>query len=141
MYEKFGLFIDGAWTRSTAAMMAVIDPATGEQIGEAPSANASDTEAAIAAAEKGLKHWRALPAWSRADVLHKCSDVMTARTEEGAKRITLEAGKPLAQSRREWQLSVDQFRWHAEEARRIYGRIVESRAPGGRIEVSHEAIG
>src|SRR5439155_9748343 len=40
-----------------------------------------------------------------------------------------------------WALSIDQFRWYAEEARRIYGRIVESRAPGGRIEVSHEPIG
>jgi len=141
MYEKFGLFIDGAWRRDTKDMLPVIDPATGEQIGEAPSANASDTEAAIAAAEKGLKHWRALPAWTRADVLHRCADVMGARTEDAARRITLEAGKPLAQSRREWQLSIDQFRWHAEEARRIYGRIVESRAPGGRIEVSHEPIG
>lgn len=55
--------------------------------------------------------------------------------------ITLETGKPLAQSRREWGLSVDQFRWFAEEARRIYGRLVESRAPGGRIEVMHEPVG
>ena len=141
MYEKFGLFIDGVWRRDTKEVLPVIDPATGEQMGEVPSASGSDTEAAIAAAEKGLKHWRELPAWTRADVLHKCADVMTARIEEAARRITLEAGKPLAQSRREWQLSVDQFRWHAEEARRIYGRIVESRAPGGRIEVSHEPIG
>jgi succinate-semialdehyde dehydrogenase/glutarate-semialdehyde dehydrogenase len=55
--------------------------------------------------------------------------------------ISSETGKPIAQASREWVLSTDQFRWYAEEARRIYGRIVESRVPGGRYEVSHEPIG
>ena len=55
--------------------------------------------------------------------------------------ISSETGKPIAQGQREWALTVDQFRWYAEEARRIYGRIVESRVPGGRFEVSHEPVG
>jgi succinate-semialdehyde dehydrogenase / glutarate-semialdehyde dehydrogenase len=141
MYERMGLFIDGAWRAKAAEMLTVVDPATGEQIGAAPSATVADTEAAIASAERGLKVWRGTQAWARADILHKAADMMLARTEEAAKRITLEAGKPLAQSRREWQLSIEQFRWHAEEARRIYGRVIESRVPGGRLEVSHEPIG
>ena len=141
MYERMGLFVDGAWRARAAEMLPVVDPATGEQIGAAPSATVADTETAIASAERGLKAWRGTQAWARADILHKVADIMLARTEEAAKRITLEAGKPLAQSRREWQLSIEQFRWHAEEARRIYGRVVESRVPGGRLEVSHEPIG
>lgn len=55
--------------------------------------------------------------------------------------ISSETGKPIGQAQREWALTIDQFRWYAEEARRIYGRIVESRAPGGRFEVSHEPVG
>ena len=55
--------------------------------------------------------------------------------------ISSETGKPRAQAQREWGLSIDQFRWYAEEARRIYGRIVESRVLGGRFEVSHEFVG
>ena len=55
--------------------------------------------------------------------------------------IILETGKPIAQAGREWGLSIDQFRWYAEEARRIYGRIIESRVPGGRFEVHHEPVG
>jgi succinate-semialdehyde dehydrogenase/glutarate-semialdehyde dehydrogenase len=55
--------------------------------------------------------------------------------------ISSETGKPIAQGQREWALTVDQFRWHAEEARRIYGRLVESRVPGGRFEISHEPVG
>jgi succinate-semialdehyde dehydrogenase/glutarate-semialdehyde dehydrogenase len=141
MYERMGLFIDGAWRAKAAEMLPVVDPATGEPIGAAASATAADSEAAIVSAQRGLNVWRGTPAWVRADILHNVADVMLARTEDAAQRITLEAGKPIAQSRREWQLCIDQFRWHAEEARRIYGRVVESRVPGGRLEVSHEPIG
>jgi succinate-semialdehyde dehydrogenase/glutarate-semialdehyde dehydrogenase len=142
MYENFGLFIDGEWRdQGEGGDLEVIDPATGEVIGRVPAAGAADAEEAIAASARGLNLWRSTPAWTRADILHAAASAMQARTEEAARRITLEAGKPLAQSRREWALSIDQFRWYAEEARRIYGRIVESRAPGGRIEVLHEPVG
>lgn len=142
MYETYGLLIGGHWrAKGGAGVIEVTDPATGEVIGAAPAASAADVEEAIAAAASGLKAWRATPAWTRADLLHSIANLMSARTEEAARRITLETGKPIAQARREWGLSIDQFRWHAEEARRIYGRIVESRAPGGRIEVSHEPVG
>lgn len=142
MYEDFGLLIGGAW-RATggAGMIEVTDPATGEVIGAAPAASAADVEEVIHAAEQGLKAWRATPAWTRADTLHAVATIMAARAEEAARRITLETGKPIAQARREWGLSIDQFRWYAEEARRIYGRLIESRAPGGRVEVSHEPVG
>jgi succinate-semialdehyde dehydrogenase/glutarate-semialdehyde dehydrogenase len=142
MYDKFGLLIGGEWrTKGGAGEIEVADPATGEVIGVAPSASSADVEEAIATAAKAFKGWRATQAWARADMLHAVANAMAARTEEAARRITLETGKPIAQSRREWALSLDQFRWYAEEARRIYGRIVESRAPGGRVEISHEPVG
>ncbi len=142
MYQDLGLLIDGQWRQASGAgTFEVVDPATGETIGSAPVATAADVQEATASAARGLKLWRATPAWTRADALHAVANSMTARSDEAARRITLETGKPLAQSRREWALSIDQFRWFAEEARRIYGRIVESRAHGGRIEVSHEPVG
>ena len=142
MYSKRGLFIDGAGRRrGGAGENPVLDPATGESLGEAPMASADDTRDAIASATAAFRKWSLTPAWTRAEVLHKVADAMAARTEAAARTRTMESGKPLAQARREWQLSVDQFRWYAEEARRIYGRIVESRAPGGRIEVTHEPVG
>jgi succinate-semialdehyde dehydrogenase/glutarate-semialdehyde dehydrogenase len=142
MYENFGLFIDGDWrARGGQGALDIVDPATGETLGEVPTAAEADVDDAIGAADKALKRWRATSAWTRADFLHAAADRMHERTEEAARQITLEAGKPLAQAKREWALSVDQFRWYAEEARRIYGRIVESRAPGGRIEVLHEPVG
>ena len=139
--HHFSLFIAGEWRAGRGSPMAVADPATGETLYEMSACHSKDTTDAISAAEQGLKLWRSTAAWPRADMLHAIANVMQERTEEAARQITLEAGKPIAQSRREWALSVDQFRWYAEEARRIYGRIVESRAPGGRIEVLHEPVG
>ena len=133
MYEEYGLFIDGSW-RSAAGggKLDITDPATGEALGTCPSASVAEVEEAIAAAEKGLKLWRATPAWTRADLLHAVAATMQSRTEEAARRITLETGKPLAQARREWALSYEQFRWSAEEARRIYGRNCRKpRTPAG----------
>lgn len=137
-----GQLIDGKWRKgSDADVITAVDPATEDVLSQFPAASAADTEEAIAYANAAQMQWRKTSGWSRAEILHKCADVMLARTEEAARQITLEAGKPLAQSRREWQLCIDQFRWYAEEARRIHGRIIESRAPGGRLEVHHEPVG
>lgn len=142
MDRSLAQLINGEWRMGRhPEQITVVDPATEETLASFASASVADTEDAIAAAEAALKTWRTTPAWTRAGILHKCADVMTARTEEAARQMTLETGKPLAQARREWQLSIDQFRWYAEEARRIYGRIIESRAAGGRIEIHHEPVG
>ena len=142
MYERFGLFIGGAWRPALARGTApVFSPVTERPLGECPVATVEDTAMAIAAAEAGLKAWGATPAFTRADALHRIADEMIRRSDEGARMISLETGKPIAQSGREWALSIDQFRWYAEEARRIYGRIVESRMAGGRFEIHHEPVG
>jgi succinate-semialdehyde dehydrogenase/glutarate-semialdehyde dehydrogenase len=142
MYDRFGLFIDGAWTQAEGGATApVFSPVTERPLGQVPVAGVADTEAAIAAAGVGYAAWKAKAAFDRADALHAIADEMKRRTDEGARMIALETGKPIAQAGREWALSVDQFRWFAEEARRIYGRIVDSRVPGGRFEVHHEPVG
>lgn len=141
MYAKFGLFIGGTWTHGNGGHALVVSPVTETPVGEVPVAARADTEAAIASAAHGLVAWQARTAFERADALHAIADEMIRRTDEAARMISTETGKPIAQALREWGLSCDQFRWYAEEARRIYGRIVESRIPAGRFEVIHEPIG
>ncbi len=142
MYAPFGLFIAGEWRGSVSGATApVFSPVTELSLGDCPVATEADTAAGIAAAQSGLAAWSATPAFSRADAMHRIADEMLRRTDEAARMISLETGKPIAQSGREWGLCVDQFRWYAEEARRIYGRIVESRVPGGRFEIHHEPVG
>ncbi len=127
MYERFGLFIGGAWRPAAGgAKTPVASPVTEQPVGEAPVASVADTEAAIVAAEQGFAAWRGVPAFGRADALHAIADEMIRRADEAARMISIETGKPIAQAQRE---------------RRVYGRIVESRLPGGRFEISHEPVG
>lgn len=142
MYDAFGLFINGNWTPALDGKTApVFSPVSERPLGEVPVAGVADTEAAIASAAAGFAAWKATAASDRADALHAIADEMKRRADAAARMISLETGKPIAQSGREWGLSIDQFRWFAEAARRIYGRIIESRVPGGRFEVHHEPVG
>lgn len=140
MYSKFGLFIDGSWTPGTVTGE-VISPVTEKPLGAVPMATAEDTRAAIEAAARALPQLRAMGGFARAEALHRAADEMIRRTDEAARMIASETGKPIVQAGREWGLACDQFRWFAEEARRIYGRVIESRVPGGRFEVSREPVG
>ena len=140
MYSKFGLYIDGAWRAGTTSLE-VISPVTEKPLGTVWAASAADTGMAIDAAARALKPLWEMGGFARADALHKIADEMVARGDEAARMISAETGKPLVQSGREWGLACDQFRWFAEEARRIYGRIVESRVPRGRFEIIREPVG
>ena len=124
MYSKFGLYIDGAWRAGTTSLE-VISPVTEKPLGTVWAASAAHTGMAIDAAARALKPLWEMGGFARADALHKIADEMVARGDEAARMISAETGKPLVQSGREWGLACDQFRWFAEEARRIYGRIVE----------------
>ncbi|WP_138466073.1 NAD-dependent succinate-semialdehyde dehydrogenase [Poseidonocella sp. HB161398] len=139
MYDSYGLFINGAWIGGAAAE--VISPVTEAVLGRVAQASPADTVAAIDAAERAMGPLREMGGFARAEALHRIADAMLARTDEAARMIATETGKPVAQAGREWGLACDQFRWYAEEARRIYGRIVESRVPGGRFEVTREPVG
>lgn len=142
MYQNFGLYIDGQWRQaSDKAAFPVISPVHERALGEAPVATRSDTEEALGSAVKGLALWRSKTAFERADALHRVADEMFRRKDEAVRMISSETGKPMVQAEREWGLATDQFRWYAEEARRIYGRVIESRVPGGRFEVLHEPVG
>ena len=142
MYDDYGLFIDGKWRpASDGGTTDVVSPVTEKVLGAAPAATEADTAAALDAAERGLAAWRDAGGFARADALHRIADEMARRKDAAARMISTETGKPLAQSEREWGLACDQFRWYAEEARRIYGRTIESRVPGGRFEVSLEPVG
>ncbi|MEK1887129.1 MAG: NAD-dependent succinate-semialdehyde dehydrogenase [Phyllobacterium sp.] len=142
MYQNFGLYIDGKWRGSADEALAdVLSPVTQSALGAVPVATTADTLEALAAAGKGFAAWRTTAAFTRADALHRIADEMVRRTDEAKRMISAETGKPIAQSEREWGLSIEQFRWFAEEARRIYGRIIESRVVGGRFEVTREPVG
>ena len=142
MYQDYGLYINGEWRPAASGdTYAPINPATEETLGEAPSAAETDVRAAIAAAERGFEVWRKTEPWERARIIRRIGDLMGERIEDLAKWLTLELGKPLAQSRGELGLSIDQFHWFAEEAKRVYGQTVEARTADERLIVTYQPVG
>ena len=140
MYRDFGLFIGGSWMKG-GNTLEVRSPVTEKSLGVIGAASPQDTQRAIDAAAAAMNPLLKMGGFGRADALHRAADAMLTRRDEAAGMISTETGKPVAQSEREWGLACDQFRWYAEEARRIYGRTVESRVPGGRFEISRAPVG
>jgi succinate-semialdehyde dehydrogenase / glutarate-semialdehyde dehydrogenase len=119
----------------------VIDPATGEEIGRLPIATTEDMERALASAARGFAAWRAVAAYDRAVILREAARLLRERVEPIARTMTLEQGKPLAESRLEILASADAIEWAAEEGRRAYGRVVPARSNAVRQTVLREPVG
>ncbi|MGH9590114.1 MAG: NAD-dependent succinate-semialdehyde dehydrogenase, partial [Terracidiphilus sp.] len=96
---------------------------------------------ALEGARDALGAWRAKTAKERGAALNSVAEELAGRADEIARTITLENGKPLAQSRGEVAMSEDHLRWFAEEGRRAYGRLIPHQAPGRRNLVVKTPIG
>ena len=142
MYSKFGQFIDGKWQPSEKKeTYEVINPATEEIIGSASKASSADVEKALKSAEKGFEIWKKTPPWQRASIIRNIADLIRKKNDVLAKWLTLEVGKPLAESVGEVNGAADIFEWNAEETKRIYGQTVESRFENTRIHVYYQPVG
>lgn len=141
-YDQLYLFIDGAWLAAASRDTApVINPATGALLARLPLATAADLELALTAASKGFEVWRRTVPAERSRILRAAAALMRERSEHIATQLTLEEGKPLAESRDEVLRAAEYFEWFAEEARRIDGRVVPANRPGVQQLVKRQAIG
>lgn len=141
-YESLYLFINGEWIGANERdTVSVTNPATGEALGSVPLATPADLERALAATEQAFKTWRNAFPIERARVLKRGADLMRERVEHIANLMTLEEGKPLAESRDEVLRAAEYFEWFAEEAKRIDGRVVPANRPGVQQLVKRQAIG
>jgi succinate-semialdehyde dehydrogenase/glutarate-semialdehyde dehydrogenase len=138
-YPDLGLLVDGSW-RTTATSSPVVDPATEDVIAEVPHASPDDVNAALAAAARGFATWRALPVTERAAIIREAARLVRERSEDIARVITRELGKPLAEARVEVGTAAGILEWNADEGRRTFGRIIPG--PQGRRQfVQPEPIG
>ena len=142
MYSKYGQFINGKWQQSTnKESYDVINPATEEIIGKASKASSVDVDKALKSAEKGFEVWKKTTPWDRAVIIRKIADLIRKKSNELAKWMTLETGKPLAEGLAEASGSADIFEWNAEETKRIYGQTVQSRFQNTRVIINYEPVG
>jgi succinate-semialdehyde dehydrogenase / glutarate-semialdehyde dehydrogenase len=124
------LHIGGTWRDASAGKtLTVEDPSTGQALCEVADAQPADAVAALDAAVEAQDEWAWHPPRERGEILRRAFEVLTERAEEFALLMTLEMGKPLAESRAEVTYGAEFFRWFSEEAVRIAGRW--SRAPNG----------
>src|SRR5579864_3557079 len=135
-----GMFIGGSW-RDGAGYFDVEDPATGEVIARVAEGTPDDGIAALDAACRVQEDWAATPPRQRGEVLRRAYELLTERIDDLALLMTLEMGKPVAESRAEITYAADFFRWFGEEAVRIDGRWTPGPAGGARLIVMRQPVG
>jgi succinate-semialdehyde dehydrogenase/glutarate-semialdehyde dehydrogenase len=136
------LYIDGAWRAAASGeTFDVLNPATGEPITRVAAGGRDDARAAIEAADRAFPAWAARTAYDRSEILYKAWRIITDRTEELARTLTAEQGKPLKAARTEVKYAADFLIWFAEEAKRVYGRTIPSPRADQRFLVLQQPIG
>ena len=136
------MYINGAWMDAAdGARIEIINPATEETVGAVPRAAPADVEAALAAADRAWGLWRQTDAWTRSAALRRIAVLVRDRADQIAAVMTEEMGKPLKEAKSEVLAAADQFDWYADEARRIYGRVIDGHSQAHRLLVRREPIG
>ncbi|MFM7026156.1 MAG: NAD-dependent succinate-semialdehyde dehydrogenase [Limnohabitans sp.] len=137
---KTDALINGQWIASSRRFE-VTDPATGLKLAEVANLGAAEAEQAIAAANAAWPAWRSKTAKERSILLRKWFDLLIAHTEDLARLMTAENGKPLAESRGEVAYGASFVEWFAEEAKRINGETLPQFDNNRRLLVQRQAIG
>jgi len=138
--KSYRVYLNGHWI-STGNEIDVVNPATEEVFARVSVVDQVQVRAALSAAQDSFAAWRELTARERGVALHHVADEVKRRQDEIAHTITLENGKPLAQSKGEVAMTEDHLRWFAEEGRRAYGRLVPQQVQGKRNMVMKTPIG
>jgi succinate-semialdehyde dehydrogenase/glutarate-semialdehyde dehydrogenase len=136
------LLIAGNWQHAGGGdTVEVTNPSDATVITGIADADVEDGLAAVDAAAAAFPEWAATPPRRRAEILRRCFELMTQRSEQLAHLISLENGKALADARVEVAYAAEFFRWYSEEAVRIIGDVSVSPSGSNRILVQHPPIG
>src|SRR5437868_8816456 len=142
MYQDLALYIDGEFIKGGDRRdQEVINPATQEVLGKLPHASRGDLDRALASAQRAFETWKKTSPLERGKILRRVGELTRERAKEIGRNITLDQGKPLAEAVAEVLSCADHADWHAEECRRIYGRVIPPRQPNVRQIVVREPIG
>ena len=137
-----GLLIDGNWRPAAGGRtLRVEDPATGTSLVEVADGDATDALAALDAADRAQSGWGATPPRERGEILRRAFETLTDNAADLALLMTLEMGKPVAESRAEITYAAEFFRWYSEEAVRIAGDYRVAPGGGSRLIVMRQPVG
>ena len=134
--------LGGQWADADdGAVLPVTDPATGTLLGTVPRMGAAETRRAVLAAGEAWPAWRRRTASERSALLRRWFELILEHQEDLAILMTLEQGKPLAESRGEIAYAASFIEWFAEEGKRIYGDTIPGPSADKRILVLREPVG
>jgi succinate-semialdehyde dehydrogenase/glutarate-semialdehyde dehydrogenase len=135
--------INGAWVQAQAGQtrFSVNDPATGLELAQVANLGAIDAAAALSAAEKASPGWRAKTARERGAILMKWFNLLHQHSEDLARIMTAEQGKPLSEARGEVIYGASFIEWFAEEAKRVYGETIPTTDNNKRYIAIKQPIG
>ncbi|AOP35715.1 NAD-dependent succinate-semialdehyde dehydrogenase [Leptospira tipperaryensis] len=135
-------FWSGAWRKGNPDLkIEVTNPSNLEILGRVPSLGRKETLEAIQTSLHAFQDWSKRPAKERSILIRTWSDLMKKNREDLAVLMTLEQGKPLAESRGEIDYAASFLEWFAEEGKRVYGDIIPSHRRDTKIEVIKEPVG
>jgi succinate-semialdehyde dehydrogenase / glutarate-semialdehyde dehydrogenase len=141
-YPRTEIVIGSKWIGTNQRQtLANINPATGEELGRVPCVTADDLIEVASVAQKAFLPWKMRSALDRSAILRRFADLLRVNVEMIARNISLDEGKPVAEALAEVRSAADYVDWHAEEGRRIYGRIIPARVPGVQQQVLREPVG
>ncbi|EGP91285.1 unnamed protein product [Zymoseptoria tritici ST99CH_1A5] len=135
-------YINGQWVGAKSGKtFEVHDPSTGKVIGSMPEMNKEDTEHAIKAASTAFQSFKKTTGRERARLLRKWYNLVQENSEDIAKLITWENGKPWADAKGEVAYAASFFDWFSEEAPRAYGDTIPSSVAGNRVYTLKQPVG
>lgn len=134
------IYIGGQWIR-TDKSIEVLNPADGKVIGTVPKAGRIEAEQAVDAAAEAFGHWSGLTAQERGDLLRRWFERISEYTDELARIMTMEQGKPLKEAAGEIAYANSFVSWYAEEGKRIYGETIPASSNKKRIIVTKQPVG
>jgi len=142
MYQDLALYIDGEFIQGGGRReQDVTNPANQEVLGKLPHASRADLDRALAAAQRAFESWKKTSPMERSRILRKVAELARERAQDIGRNLTLDQGKPLAEAVAEIMTCSEHAEWHAEECRRIYGRVIPPRNPAVRQFVVREPVG
>ena len=137
---KTDALINGQWLAG-ASRFDVCNPATGEKLADVANLGAADAKLAIDAANAAWPAWRNKTGKERSIILRKWFDLLTANTDDLARILTAEQGKPFAEAKGEIAYGASFVEWFAEEAKRVNGETLPQFDNNRRLMVLKQPIG
>ena len=135
-------WVGGRWLDAdSGATFPVSNPATGDELARVPRMGAAETRRALEAAEDAYPGWRSRTAGDRARIMRRWADLMLEHADDLTLLLTLEQGKPLAESRAEIAYAASFLEWFGEEGKRVYGDTIPTPLPDRRILVLKQPVG